>query len=165
MKTISNEQNKKNFIKFQLFIDHDNIKYWVLEKIEYSSIKLITNQKNKLKTEKNLISDENNHWYMIITTSLSFETRILSYINQFNTRKHWNFYSDVDILAHLKWDLIIQNEFHEEKNQSSTIIRLFQKLTCQQEEFFLLTWLLFETIFKKSSIDLQYWMNVFETNT
>ena len=68
-------------MKFQLFINHDDIKYWVLKKIEYSSIKLITNQKNKLKAEKNLTSDENNHQYMIIIMLLSFEIRILSYIN------------------------------------------------------------------------------------
>ena len=130
MKTISNKQNKKNFMKFWLFINHDNIKHWVLEKIEHSSIKLIVNQKDKFKAEENLISDENNHQYMIITMSLSFETRVLSYINQFDIKKYQNFYSDIDILAHLKWDLIIQNEFHEKKNQSSTIIRLFQKLIC-----------------------------------
>ena len=151
-------------MKFQLFIDHNNIKHQVLKKIEHSSIKLIINQKNKLKAEKDLTSDENDHQYMIITTSLLFETRVLSYINQFNIRKHWNFYSDVDILAHLKWNLIIQDEFHEKKNQSSTIIRLFQKLTCQQEEFFLSTWLLSEMMFEKNSIDLQHWINVLETD-
>ena len=48
-------------MKFQLFINHDNIKHQVLEKIEHSSIKLITNQKNKLKTKKNLTLDENDY--------------------------------------------------------------------------------------------------------
>ena len=130
MKTISNKQNKKNFMKFWLFINHDNIKHWVLEKIEHSSIELIMNQKDKLKADKNLTSDENDHWYIVVITSLSFKTRVLSYINWFNIRKHQNFYSNIDILTCLKWSLIIQNEFHEKKNQSSTIIRLFQKLIC-----------------------------------
>ena len=39
LKTIFNEQDKKNFMKFQLFIN--DIKHWVLEKIEHSSIELI----------------------------------------------------------------------------------------------------------------------------
>ena len=102
---------------------------------------------------------------MIIIILLSFEIRILSHINQFNTEKHQNFYNDIDILACLKWDLIIWDEFHEKKNQLSTIVRLFQKLISWQEEFFLSTWLLSEMMFKKSSIDLQHWMNVLETNT
>ena len=81
MKTISNKQDKKNFMKFWLFINYDNIKHWVLEKIEHSSIKLIMNQKDKLKAEEDLTSDENDHQYMIIIISLSFEIRVLSYIN------------------------------------------------------------------------------------
>ena len=101
---------------------------------------------------------------MIVIMSLLFEIKVLSYTDWFNIRKCWNFYNDVDILTHLKWDLIIQNEFHEKKNQSSTIIRLFQKLTCWQKEFFLSTWLLSETMFKKNLIDLQHWMNVLETD-
>ena len=48
-------------MKFQLFINHDDIKHQVLKKIEHSSIKLIMNQKDKLKAEKNLTSDENDH--------------------------------------------------------------------------------------------------------
>ena len=68
-------------MKFQLFINYDNIKHQVLKKIEHSSIKLIMNQKDKLKAEEDLTSNENDHQYMIVTTSLSFETRVLSYIN------------------------------------------------------------------------------------
>ena len=143
-------------MKFQLFIDHDNIKYWILKKIKHSSIKLITNQKDKLKAEEDLTSNENDHQYMIVIMSLSYETKVLSYTDQFNIRKHQNFYNDIDILAHLKWDLIIQDEFHEKKSQSSITVRLFQKLTCQQEEFFLSTWLLSEMMFKKSLINLQH---------
>ena len=48
-------------MKFQLFIDHDDIKYQILKKIEHSSIELIMNQKNKLKAEENLTSDENDY--------------------------------------------------------------------------------------------------------
>ena len=89
-------------MKFRLFIGHGDIKHRVLEKIGHPSIELIADQKDKLKAEEDLTSDKNDHQYIIITTSLSFETRILSYINQFNTEKLHNFYNDADILAHLK---------------------------------------------------------------
>ena len=48
-------------MKFQLFINHDDIKHQVLKKIEHSSIKLIMNQKDKLKTKKDLTLNKNNH--------------------------------------------------------------------------------------------------------
>ena len=163
--TIPNGQDKKNFMKFRLFIGHGDIKHRVLEKIGHPSIELIADQKDKLKAEEDLTSGENDHRYMVVTTPLSFETRVLPYTDRFDTRKRRNFYSDVGILARLKWGLIIRDEFHGEKGQSSTTVRLFRKLTCRQEGSFLPTWLLSGTMFEKGPIDLQHWMNVLETDT
>ncbi len=126
---IPNGQDKRNFMKFRLFIGHGDIKHRVLEKIGHPSIELIADQKDKLKAEEDLTSGENDHRYMVVTTPLSFETRVLPYTDRFDTRKRRNFYSDVGILARLKWGLIIRDEFHGEKGQSSTTVRLFRKLT------------------------------------
>jgi SNF2 family DNA or RNA helicase len=159
------DKDKRNFMNFRLFIGHGDIKHRVLEKIGHPSIKLIADQKDKLKAEEDLTSGQNDHRYIVVTTPLSFETRVLPYTDRFDTGRHRNFYSDAGILARLKWGSIIRDEFHGEKGQSSTTVRLFRKLICRQEGSFLPTWLLSGTMFEKGPIDLQHWMHVLETDT
>ena len=66
-------------MNFQLFIDHGDIKHQALKKIEHPDINLIADQKDNLQAKEDLTSDQNDHQYMIITTPLSFETRVLSH--------------------------------------------------------------------------------------
>ena len=68
-------------MKFQLFIDYNDINHQILENINHSDIQLITKKQDDIQVKKNLTNNANNHKYMIITILKLFESRIHSYIN------------------------------------------------------------------------------------
>ena len=63
-------------MKFQLFINHNDINHQILENINHSDIQLITKKQDDIQVKKNLTNNANNHKYMIITI-----LKLMSYIN------------------------------------------------------------------------------------
>lgn len=161
--TIPNGQNKKNCMKFKLLIGHGDITRRVLDKIDHPDIHLIADQQDHIQAKEDLTSGSNDHRYMVITTPLSFESKVHPHTDRPKPDTRRNFYDDDRIDARLKWGAIIRDEFHSEKGFASSSIRVFRQLTLRQNESLLTTWLLSGTMFDKGPIDLLHWMNVLET--
>ena len=86
-------------MRFQLLLDHEEINKQVLNKIDYSDIYLIMKQQNHIQVKDNLTSHFNNHQYLIVITSLSFESKVHSHTDKCNINQHSNFFNDAIILA------------------------------------------------------------------
>lgn len=127
--TVSNEKNKQNIMKFQLFLNHEEINKWVLNKISHSDIHLTAEQQSHIQAKINLTSSFNDYWYLLVITPLSFESKVHPHTNKCNINQCWNFFNDAIILAQMNWRSIIQDEFHSEKSHESTTVKVFQQLT------------------------------------
>lgn len=161
--TVPNGENKRNIMKFQLLIGHGEINNRVLDKIGHPDIHVIAEQQSHIQAEDDLTSRFNDHRYLVVTTPLSFVSKVHPHTDKPNTNTRRNFFNDATILARMNWGSIIRDEFHSEKGRESTTVKVFRQLTLRQDQALLPTWLLSGTIFDKGPIDIQHWMTVLET--
>jgi len=101
-KTIPNGRDSQNIMKFQLYIGHGDINHRVLDDIGHPDIHLIAEKQDDIQVKEDMTSNANDHRYMIITTPLSFESKVHPYTDRLNTDMRRNFYNDRSILARMK---------------------------------------------------------------
>ena len=69
-------------MKFQLFINYNDVNHQILENIDHSNIQLIMKKQDDIQIKEDMTFSANDHKYMIITTLLSFEFKVHSNTDQ-----------------------------------------------------------------------------------
>ncbi len=126
-------------MEFQLLLGHGEINKQVLDKIGHPDIHLTAKQQSNIQAKDDLTSGFNDHRYLVVTTPLSFESKVHPHTDKRNTNQRPNFFNDATILARMNWGSIIRDEFHSEKGRESTTVKVFRQLTQQQDQAFLPT--------------------------